>query len=95
MVIIEGVQYNDQKFQAVVSSATHGTVNPKEISELDKTVTGIRFSDVTLLKRGTQLYLLSDRAMVGEAISQGRTEIPVRIISKVALKKAIQQRNFA
>ena len=95
MVIIEGERYDDRKFQAVVNSSIHGSVNPKEISKFDKTITGITFTEVTVLKRGHQLYLLSDRVTVGEAIAKARTEIPVRIVSKVALKKAALQRNIA
>lgn len=89
MVFIDGISYNDSKFQAVVKTAVVGTANPQNISELRKNISGIVFEDVTVLKRGNSFYLLSDRSAVGEAIKQGRTEIPVRIISSVALKRAL------
>lgn len=89
MVFIDGISYNDTKFQAVVKTAVSGTAKPQDISELRKNISGIVFEDVTVLKRGNSFYLLSDRCAVGEAIQQGRTEIPVRIISSVALKRAL------
>lgn len=89
MVFIDGTSYNDTKFQAVVKSAVVGTANPHDIVELRKSISGIAFDGVTVLKRGNSFYLLSDRSAVGEAIQQGRTEIPVRIISSVALKRAL------
>lgn len=88
MVSIDGNIYDSVKFQAVVKSAIHATYNPKEICELRKTTNGIVFEGITVLKRGNSLYLLSDRTAVGEAIKRGQAEVPVRIISSVALKRA-------